>query len=282
MHDAAGISGGRLRGEVVGIVPAAGKGTRLGPLPVSKEILPLGFWEAPAPGARAKVASHFLLEHLARAGIRDVYMVVASGKADIVRCLGEGRDVGVRLLYRVMDDSPGTPFTVDSLYPFVRGKTCALGFPDILFSAGRAYAALLDRLEQGAAQIVLGLFPAAQPELVDMVAWDEATARVHDIHIKPAHSGLAFTWGIAAWHPEFTEFLHTHLAGARDDPQVLAELESAAQRDEVYMGDVIRAAIVRGFRAEAVVVSGQPYLDIGTPENLRRAMRTFPTSGRQI
>ena len=262
--------------SVVGIIPAAGRGTRLGRLPLSKEILPLGFWPDSAAGLRPKVACHWLLEHLGDAGIREVYMVVAPDKVDIVRCLGEGRELGVHLLYRVLHDSPGTPFTVDSLYPFVRGKVCALGFPDIIFSAERAYPELLDRLNDGMAQVVLGLFPATQPDRVDMVDFDESTGRVDDILIKPGQCGLAYTWGIAVWRPDFTDYLHDFLADARDDPQALARLEAAAQRNEVYMGDVIRAAIREGVRAEAAVISSQPYLDIGTPENLRRAMRTLP------
>ncbi len=259
--------------SVVGIIPAAGRGTRLGHLPLSKEILPLGFWPESAAGVRPKVASHYLLEHMGGAGIREIYMVVAPDKVDIVRYLGEGDELGVHLLYRVLNDSPGTPFTVDSLYPFIRGKVCALGFPDIIFSVERAYPELLDRLNDGMAQVVLGLFPAAQPDSVDMVDFDESTGRVDDILIKPVQCGLTYTWGIAVWRPDFTDYLHDFLAGARDDPQVRARLEAAAQRSEVYMGDVIQSAIKEGIRTEAVVVSGQPYLDIGTPENLRLAMK---------
>ncbi len=262
--------------NIVGIIPAAGRGKRLAPLPLSKEILPLGFWPESSPGgSRPKVASHYLTEYMRCAGICQVYVAIAPGKADIVNSLGEGRELGVELVYRVVEDSPGTPFTVDSLYSFVSGKVCALGFPDIILSVDDVYSALLRRLQEGGAQVVLGLFPAEQPAQVDMIDFDEAAGTVRDIVIKPASSSLQYTWGAAVWRPAFTDYLHEFLAGARDDPVVLERLEAAAQSSEVYMGDVMRSALEEGIRVEAVVVSQQPYLDIGTPQNLRRAMRTL-------
>ena len=44
------------------------------------------------------------------------------------------------------------------------------------------------------------------------------------------------------------------------------------------MGHVIETAVSSDLRVEAVVVSSHPYLDIGTPENLLKAIRNV--SGR--
>lgn len=260
--------------NVVGIIPAAGRGKRLGNLPLSKEILPLGYWPEAAPeSSRSRVASHYLLGHMRDAGVRRVYMAIASDKVDIVSCLGGGADLGVDLAYRVLDDSPGTPFTVDSLYPFVSKQVCALGFPDIIFEESGVYSRLLRHLQESSAEVVLGLFPAEQPEMVDMVAFNERTGRVSDLFIKPVTSDLRYTWGAVVWRADFTAYMHDFLAGALDDPARLADLLSAAQGNELYMGDVIQSALRAGLGVEAVIVSGQPYLDIGTPLNLRRAMQ---------
>ena len=55
--------------NVVGLIPAAGRAERLGPLPCSKELLPIGFRETPR-GPAPKVAGHYLLERFRAAGVR--------------------------------------------------------------------------------------------------------------------------------------------------------------------------------------------------------------------
>ena len=73
----------------------------------------------------------------------------------------------------------------------------------------------------------------------------------------------------------FSRYMHNYLAGARENPAILASLERAAQKSEIYMGDIIQSAIRSGIRTDAVIVSEQPYLDIGTPQNLDKAMKTM-------
>lgn len=262
--------------EIVGVVPAAGKGSRLAPMPISKEIFPLGLWPSASLGnSRSKVASHYLIEHFQKAGVSKIYMIISAEKGDILRCLGEGRDLSVELIYRVINDSPGTPFTIDSVFSFVSDKICALGFPDIIFAGSNIYSSIINRLMESDAQIVLGLFPADQPEMADLVDYNESSGRVERIVIKQEQSHLKYTWGVAVWRPEFTHYMHDFLAGARENPDILARLERAAQKSEIYMGDIIQSAIKSGLRADAVVVSEQPYLDIGTPQNLRKAMNAM-------
>ena len=49
--------------QVVGLVPAAGSGKRIAPLPCSKELFPIGFQRSEGNSEpRAKVVSHYLLE----------------------------------------------------------------------------------------------------------------------------------------------------------------------------------------------------------------------------
>ena len=62
--------------EIVGIVPAAGRATRIAPLPCSKELYPIGFiTNDDDQGVRPKPVGQFLLEHFRRAGARRVFMI---------------------------------------------------------------------------------------------------------------------------------------------------------------------------------------------------------------
>src|SRR5437764_12541991 len=74
---------------LVGLIPAAGRAERLGPLPCSKELLPIGFRETPR-GPAPKVAGHYLLERFRAAGVRRAFLVLHESKWDIPRYFGTG------------------------------------------------------------------------------------------------------------------------------------------------------------------------------------------------
>jgi glucose-1-phosphate thymidylyltransferase len=107
---------------------------------------------------------------------------------------------------------------------------------------------------------VLGLFPADRPEKVDMVEVGD-DRRIRQIVIKPAETHLRHSWGIAVWTPVFTEFMHRFLAD---------HAGTADTTPELFVGDVVRAAMQAGLDVQGVEVSQQPFVDIGTWEDLRR------------
>lgn len=185
--------------KIIGLIPTAGRATRLGPLPCSKEIYPIGFRPG-GQGLKPKAAGHYLLEKMRRAGIEQAYIVLRAGKWDIPAYFRDGAEAGMRLGYVVVDETDGVPYTLDHAYPFVQDAVVALGFPDILFSADDAFVRLRERQERTGADIVLGLFPGDQPHKTDMVELD-ARGTVRRILIKPGRTDLKYTWGIALWTP---------------------------------------------------------------------------------
>jgi glucose-1-phosphate thymidylyltransferase len=159
---------------LVGLVAAAGTASRLGPIPCSKEIFPVG-WDRSAPerGPRPRVASHDLFDHFRRAGVENVYVMLRDGKWDIPAYWGDGQRAGLHVAYLMMRAPYGTPFTLNQAYPFVRDSRVVMGFPDLLVAPDDVYAQLLQRQAATGADVVLGLFPARRPEKVDMVELDE-------------------------------------------------------------------------------------------------------------
>jgi glucose-1-phosphate thymidylyltransferase len=252
--------------DIIGLIPAGGSATRLDPLPCSKELYPIGFRLVDGGReTRPKVASHYLLEKMQLAGITKAYIVLRQGKWDIPRYLGDGSMLNMHLGYLIVNLPFGAPFTLDQAYPFVRDAVVAFGFPDILFQPDNVFIQLLAYLEGNHADVVLGLFPADQPDKMDMVEVDHA-GRVIRMVVKPRHTELKYSWAIALWTPVFSQFLHDHLSACKG---------LAADQPELSVGNVIQAAIQNGLRIEAVVVSNEPYLDIGTAEGLVRAVKYF-------
>jgi glucose-1-phosphate thymidylyltransferase len=261
--------------EVIGLLPAGGQATRIAPLPVSKELYPIGF--RPVEGGRSlrpKVACHYLLEKMRLAGATKAYIVLRQGKWDIPAYLGDGAMLDMHLAYLMMRLPFGAPYTLDQAYPFVQDALVAFGFPDIIFQPDDAFVQLLARQADKHADIVLGLFPAHQPQKMDMVDLDD-DGRVRLIVIKPPQTHLRYTWIIAVWTPVFTRFMHEHLAAIQNVQEQDDAGSSAREQRELFVGDVIQAAIHDNLRVEAVLFPDATYLDIGTPDDLVKAVRNM-------
>lgn len=245
--------------DVIGLLPAGGQATRLSPLPLSKELYPIGFRTDAEGKSKPKVVGHYLLEKMRLAGIDKAFFILRSGKWDIPAYFGDGTLLDMHLAYLTVHVPYGVPYTLDQAYPFVSNAIVALGFPDILFQPENAYMQVLKRLTTNQTDVVLGLFPTQQYWKAGMVEFD-AAGRVSQIIEKPQQTNLKYMWAIAVWNPRFTQFLHEYL-------------QSYTPGTELPIGNVIQAGIEAGLHVEAEAFSDGSYLDVGTPEDLARAIR---------
>jgi glucose-1-phosphate thymidylyltransferase len=198
------------------------------------------------------------------AGIAKVYIVLRPGKWDIPAYFGDGSMLDMHLAYLTLGAPFGVPFTLDQAYPFVRQATVAFGFPDILYESDDGFAKLLARHSSSQADLALGLFPANHPlSKEDRVDFNDA-GEVRENILMPLESRLRYSWAIAVWNPSFTAFLHDYVGN---------EKPAAAQSSELSAGHAIQAAIRAGLRVVGLILDENPYLDIGTPEGLREAMK---------
>jgi glucose-1-phosphate thymidylyltransferase len=163
----------------------------------------------------------------------------------------------------MMDVPFGAPFTLDQAYPFVQDSLVALGFPDILIEPDEVYKKLLLKQAETNAEIVLGLFPAGNPHKTDMVELDD-NGRIRALHIKPEQTQLTYTWQNAVWTPAFTHYMHDYLSAKK--------MLNSQHKTELFVGDVIQAAIKANMHIESVLFPDGNCLDIGTPEDLMRAV----------
>jgi len=250
--------------EVIGLIPAGGEAKRIAPLPCSKEIYPVGLHDRGEPYAgRPKVVGHYLLEKMRSAGVSRAFFILRAGKWDIPAYFGDGSTLKMPLGYLMLGQNfGGVPFTLDQAYPFVRDAVVAFGFPDILFDADDGFGRLLEWNSEHQADISLGLFPAAgSMSREDRIIQSDAGI-VRDILLGPEVSDVRYSWAIAVWKPSFTEFLHEYTREKRGE----------RQSPELSAGHAIRAAVVAGMRVDSIVVDEKPFLDIGTPEGLQRAI----------
>ncbi|HEY4651257.1 MAG TPA: sugar phosphate nucleotidyltransferase [Pontibacter sp.] len=251
--------------KIAGIIPAAGLGSRLGHMPFSKELYPVGFKLNELGQSVPKAASEYLLGLMQQTGAAQVYFILRDGKWDIPAYYGDGSRYGVDAAYLMMNQPYGTPFSVDQAHAFVQDKTVIFGFPDILVEPNDVFVRLLERQQQTAAEVVLGLFPVTCPHKWDMVETD-AAGNVKKILPKPEDSELEQAWCIAVWSPAFTAFMHQYLQ------QLLPQFISG-EKKELPMGAVIQAAIENGMPVQSVWFHEGNCLDIGTPDDLKEALK---------
>jgi glucose-1-phosphate thymidylyltransferase len=251
---------------MIGLIPAAGMATRLGALPCSKELLPVGAFTTPN-GSRPRPVITYLLAQWQLAGIERALIVVRPGKWDILNYLGDGTAFGPRLGYLIVHELYGAAYTLAAALPFIQGQTVVLGLPDVILEPANVYATLIAHHTTRQPDLTLGLFPCPNPQTADVVALDVDGRRVTAIVIKPAHTDLRWTWMAAIWSPAVTEVLN----------EVVAEDRTARQRGEtrpeLHIGAVFQAAIVRGLVIEGVTFPHGQALDIGTPMGWSQACR---------
>lgn len=257
--------------DIVGLVPAAGQANRIAPLPCSKELFPIGFcWSKGNRGRCPKAVSHYLLEKMRAAGVTSAYIVLREGKWDIPNYFGDGSALGMHLAYLMMGVPYGPPYTLNQAYPFVEDALVVFGFPDILFEPDDAFVQLLARQAATKADLVLGLFRAHNHRDMDMVE-TASNGSVTSIQIKPSVTRLNNAWIIAVWTPVFTHFMHEYLR--RVAPEQGREVSaSTTEQPELAVGHVIQAAVHERVRVQSVVFPKHRYLDIGTPDNLVKAV----------
>ena len=248
--------------SVVGLIPAAGKGSRLGRTPCSKEVFPL-VEPTLADGKGMTVLADGLLNAFAAARIEQVYFIIREGKWDIPAYFGDGGEHGLNIGYLMMGLPWGTPFTLDQAYPFIDDRIVATGFPDMRFDPVDIFTPMLRRLHDSGSDVVLAAMPQANRDKWDMIAFDDAR-RVLRIDIKQPNSDLEYCWFAAVWTPRFTRFMHDHLAA-------LAAANDLATTAEVCVGNVVQAAMEADLDVRCEVFEDGVVTDLGTIAELCRA-----------
>jgi glucose-1-phosphate thymidylyltransferase len=241
-------------------------------LPCSKELYPIGFRAVgEGPALRPKVVCHYLLEKMRLAGITRAYIVLREGKWDIPAYLGDGKLVDMHLAYLMMDLPFGPPYTVDQAYPFVQHAVVAFGFPDILFGPDDAFARLLERRSATNADVVLGIMAAEDGQPGDRVELSQ-DGWVRSVIPKAADSPLPHVWICAVWSPTFTQFMHQHLVETIHGQRLDQPSAPVRAPEELTVGHVLQAALDNGLRVASVVFADEAFLDIGTPQDLVKAV----------
>lgn len=256
--------------QFVGILPAAGVASRLRPFRYPKELLPVVYVpDSSSGGLRPKLTIEFSLSAMRAADVRHNLVIIADWKLEIVRLLGDGEEHGVSLAYLHRAVPRGLADAVDAGFEWFLQRNVCLALPDSIFTPVDAVAQIRNALDSHRFDLMLGVFPTKYPEKlgpVRMAPSDSGPARVLEVQEKPEQSDVFNTWGIAAWSPRFSEFLH----------QALARCETEEARKQ-SIGRVFDAAVREGLRVGAVYFPNGSYTDLGMADSI--ASLILPSAG---
>jgi glucose-1-phosphate thymidylyltransferase len=235
-----------------GIIPAAGRGTRIQPLAFSKELLPVGTRQD-GTTERPRAVSEYLLDRMMAAGVNRVCFVISPEKTDIVRYFG-ARIADAPICYTVQQNPAGLCDALFSALPFVAPEDeVFVGLPDTIWFPIEGFQFLPDK------QFSFLLFPVAQPELFDSVITDHHGV-VEEIQVKRQNPASEWIWG--AFRLTGRHFAQLH------------ELWVSRGQSDEYLGTLVNAYLAQGGTAIGVK-RGDVYVDVGTLNGYREALRVL-------
>ncbi len=231
-----------------GVVPAAGRGSRIQPLAFSKELLPVGS-RLDGGVERPCAVSEYLVERMIRGGATKICFVISPGKSDIMEYYGAEYG-GATIAYVVQPSASGLCDAIFRAAPLIApDEPVIVGLPDTVWFPETALASLPDDV------LSFLLFPVERPEFFDAVVLDGE--RVTEIQVKRPDAASSWIWGAFKMPGQVLHDL-VALWRRRDPP------------DE-YVGTLVNAYLAAGGTALGVK-AGRSYVDVGTLHGYRAAI----------
>ena len=240
-----------------GVVPAAGRGSRIQPLAFSKELLPVGT-RSEGGTDRPCAVSEYLVERLILGGADKICFVISPGKSDILEYFGD-RYGSAQLVYVVQPQASGLCDAVFRASTVVGDREDVMvGLPDTVWFPKSALGALPE------ADLSFLLFPVEHPEFFDAVVLEGDD--VKEIQVKRADASSNWIWG--AFKMSASCFRDLHLLWQQRSCQ-----------DE-YFGTLVNSYLAAGGHGIGIK-AGEAYVDVGTIHGYRTAMALLASNGTE-
>jgi dTDP-glucose pyrophosphorylase len=233
-----------------GIIPAAGKGSRIQPLAFSKELLPVGS-RLDRGVERPRAVSEYLVERMILGGATKLCFVISPGKSDILEYYGAGYGPAA-ITYVVQPQAAGLCDALFRPAPFVSpDEPVLIGLPDTIWFPEDGLSAL------GDGELSFLCFPVERPEFFDALVMD-GDGKVEQIQVKQPDAASHWIWGAFRIPGSVYHDLH--------------DLWREPGRGDEYFGTLVNAYLARGGVARGVR-AGSSYVDVGTLNGYREAIR---------
>lgn len=245
----------RGKKRIVGLIPAAGKGTRFA-WTLPKEMFPFSS-ERINEKLYPKPISREIFDLMRYAGARIIYFVINSLKFPIVEYYGNGSRFNLRIGYLVQEEPTGLAHAIGEIDEFVSEEDIILfGMPDTFCRPKNVFNILTRKLLSYNADVCLGLFWVSSPERFGTVILDDNGEFVA-CEDKPRIPKTHWIWGVMTFKKTFSE--------------ISKSLKKAD--GEVQVADALSMARKKGLKILAHKFRHGEYYDFGTYENLAKYLK---------
>lgn len=241
--------------RIKGVIPAAGKGTRLAPLTLS------------IPKEMIRVGTKPIIEHvinvLKAGGIKDILVITGWKKGALLDYLGSGHRLGVDVCYKVQEELGGTADAVRQARDWVGDDGFVVIYGDNYFKPASVMKDILKFHGEKKAKATVVLHPVEDPRRFGIVKIDSG-GRAQGVIEKPT---------LKEAEPYKTKGIYYNIAGMIVlDPLIFKYIEKTkpGKSNELQLTDSIELMRRDGHPVYGYIFRGQRY-DIGTFESLRMA-----------
>lgn len=238
--------------KMKGLIPAAGMGTRLGPitLAIPKELLMVG----------DKACIGHVVEAFKLAGITDIAIVVGWKKHAILDYFGSGKRLGVNITYIVQDERNGLAKAVECGKNAINHNSFAVILGDNFFYPKTFLTELIKFHNEKNSECTVGVTPMKDVSSYGVIKPKDE--RVIDIVEKPkqkdAPSNLACA-GIYVFNPSIFDAIKKTKPDANNEYQLTDSIKLLIEEKKPIFFKELKGK----------------HIDIGSPERLRMANRFF-------
>jgi glucose-1-phosphate thymidylyltransferase len=236
----------------VGIIPAAGIASRLGPLGYPKELLPITYVQGEGGHLRPLPVIEASLRQLRTADITRAMVITSERKPELAQYLGGGGAIGLDIAYVQQTRAEGLAAAVALTAPWTSGSASCLLLPDTIVRPLDALKTMRAAFEARGADLVLGVFPTPKPKELGPVRFG-ADMRVTEVQDKPSETDLANSWGMAIWGTRFSDMI-------------------VAAAPNANLGLLFHQAAQNGLAVIACWFPDGEFHDVGTPKGLAEAL----------
>ena len=238
--------------KMKGLIPAAGMGTRLGPitLAIPKELLMVG----------DKACIGHVVEAFKLAGITDIAIVVGWKKHAILDYFGSGKRLGVDITYIVQDERNGLAKAVECGKNAINHNSFAVILGDNFFYPKTFLTELIEFHNEKNSECTVGVTPMKDVSSYGVIKPKDE--RVIDIVEKPkqkdAPSNLACA-GIYVFKPSIFDAIKKTKPDANNEYQLTDSIKLLIEEKKPIFFKELKGK----------------HIDIGSPERLRMANKFF-------